>query len=350
MNFHGGNIYTENGTIESENYIDFSSNINPFGVSNVIKNAIIESIQDLVHYPDPYCRELRRELSYYHKINKDYIVCGNGGADIIFRFIKAVSPTNALIPVPTFSEYESVLKECNCKINYFIMPEPFEITEKLLYEMQSGTYDFLVLCNPNNPTGSLIETQLLKKILDLSKKKQILVLLDECFYDITEYENSMIHEIDKYPNLFILKSMTKMYAIPGLRIGYGICSDKKLITKVQDTGQPWSVSTLASRAGCSALHDDNSRVNFLKFLKEERKYFYNELKNLGLKVWKPSANYIFFRAKGNFELDKQLLYYNIFIRHCENYKGLNAEYYRVAIRKHEENQYFIQCLKKIINE
>lgn len=349
MNIHGGSIYTEDGIIESKNYIDFSSNINPFGVSHIIKNSIIESIQNLVHYPDSYCRELKRELSYYHKINKDYIICGNGGADIIFRLIKAVSPTNVLIPVPTFSEYESALKECNCKINYFTMPEPFKITEELLNEIYSGAYDFLILCNPNNPTGSLIETKLLKKILDLSKQKQIFVLLDECFYDMTEYDDSMIHEIDKYPNLFILKSMTKMYAIPGLRIGYGICSDEELIIKIQDTGQPWAVSTLAIKAGCSALHDDDSRTNFLNFLKKERQYFYSELEKLGFKVWKPSANYIFFKAKDNCELDKQLLHYNIFIRHCENYKGLNAEYYRVAILKHEENQYFIKCLKKIIS-
>ncbi len=353
MERHGGDIYTAKEFLKTEKWVDFSANINPFGVPHSVQCAIEGAVQNLVHYPDPYCRELRTALAQHHRVPFEQIVCGNGGADIIFRMVHAVSPHRALVPVPTFSEYGEALESYGCTVDYWKMPFPFVLTEALMEEMCSKDYDFLVLCNPNNPTGSLIKPKRLCSILDLAKQKQMTVLLDECFYDMTGEEaemHSMIQKIGRYPNLFLLKSMTKLYAIPGLRLGYGICADEKLVEQVRTTGQPWPVSVLAGAAGCAALRDAAYRQRFLMFLKQERQYLYNGLCRLGFRVWEPHANYVFFQAKGYHDLDRQLLKDHILLRHCENYRGLNAAYYRAAVRTHEENQYFLQCLKKVIVE
>lgn len=350
MKKHGGDIYTAKELLQTDELLDFSANINPFGVSASVRRAIENSIQELVHYPDPYCRSLRQALAQYHNVKPEHIVCGNGGADIIFRFVRAASPSRAIVPVPTFSEYGQALEECGCKVNYFEMPKPFQLTDALEQEISDGAYDFLALCNPNNPTGSLIEPGLLYKILDTAKQRKITVLLDECFLDMAGDGYSMIAKTSSYPNLFILKSMTKLYALPGLRLGYGICADSEMVERVRNTGQPWSVSTPASAAGCAALQDEEYRLKFLTFLKEERQYLYNGLRRLGFRVWEPHANYIFFSAQGCVDLDKRLLKNRILLRHCDNYQGLDAEYYRAAVRTHSENEILLSCLQEIIGE
>ena len=353
MKQHGGDVYTAKELLQTEKLVDFSANINPFGVPDSVQHAIADSVPILVHYPDPYCRELRMALARYHQVHASHIVCGNGGADIIFRLIRAAAPHYALVPVPTFSEYGEALEECGCKVHYWHMPDPFLVTEALLEEIQRGVYDFLVLCNPNNPTGALIEPDLLYKIMELAKQKNMLVLLDECFCDMTGDETgtcSMIPSYEAYPNLFLLKSMTKLYAIPGLRLGYGICADEKLVEQVRTTGQPWPVSTLASAAGCAALEDAAYRMQFLTFLKTERQYLYKGLQELGFRVWMPHANYVSFQVPGCCVLDQELLPYGILLRHCDNYQGLHAEYYRAAVRTHEENAYFLRCMRCVIEE
>lgn len=341
---HGGDIY-----FTTEKLIDFSANINPFGVPESVMTAIQNALPDIIHYPDSYQRKLRQEIAEFHQIQTNQIICGNGGADVVFRTIQAMHPEHALLPVPTFSEYEKALLENSCNINYWEMPE-LQITEAILSELEMHSYDFLVLCNPNNPTGTCIAPELLLKILKKAYQKNIFVLLDECFYDMTSADSeqySMIQNIHKFPNLLILKSMTKLYALAGLRLGYGICSDSNLIEKIRTTGQPWSVNTLAGVAGCTALHDNAYRLKFLNFLKQERAFLFQELQKLNFRVWKPHANYLFFQAENYPELDKQLLNYQILIRHCDSYQGLDKSYYRIAVRQHEENLYLLHCLQKI---
>ena len=349
MAVHGGDIYTAVEVLKNKDIIDFSANINPFGVPDLVCKAINENIDSLVNYPDPYNRKLRKALSEFHNIPIENIVCGNGGADIIFRTAKALKPHHALIPIPSFSEYEEALKETECKITYFNMQYPFRSYENISEEIQKNCYDFLVLCNPNNPTGTLISPVTLHKILDISYAKGIFVLLDECFCDMTEENQTLIKEYNIYPNVLILKSLTKMYAIAGLRVGYGISYDKKLIEKIRCTGQAWSVNTLAEIAGCTALKDTEYKKRFLEFLYKEKIYLYKGLKELGFDVWYPNANYIFFYSGSITDLDKQLLKYRILLRNCNTYRGLETGYYRTAVRTHKENEYLLSCLNEIVN-
>lgn len=342
---HGGDIY-----FTEEKLLDFSANINPFGVPASVMTAIQEALPEVIHYPDCQQRKFRKKLAEYHQISENQIVCGNGGADVLFRTIQTIHPAHALIPVPTFTEYEKALREISCKVTHWKMPD-FKITEQLIPELENNNYDFLVLCNPNNPTGLCIERALLLKILEVSRKQNIFVILDECFFDMTDlHKDSMIRKIQDFPNLFILKSMTKLYAIPGLRLGYGICSDQNLIQRIHHTGQAWSVNTIASAAGCAALQEENYRIRFLEFLEQEREFLAEELKKLNFKVWDSSANYLFFQAEQYPDLDQKLLEYHILIRHCDSYPTLDKSYYRIAVRTHEENLYLLDSLREIIQK
>lgn len=349
---HGGDIYTAKKQLHSDQLLDFSANINPFGVSDSVQSAICGAIPQLSHYPDPNQTMLTNALAVYHNIQPQQIICGNGGADVLFRAVQTIRPQHAVIPIPTFSEYGKALEENGCSVTYWEMKEPFDLTESFLTELQTGKYDFLVLCNPNNPTGSLLSTSLLQKILTLTVQKKIFVLLDECFCDMTEtaLQSSMIAVCNEYSNLFILKSMTKRYAIPGLRLGYGICSDVTLAEQIRQAGQPWSVNTLASVAGCAALQDIVYQQQFQQFLQTERWFLYHALQELGFTVWKPAANFVFFHAEQFHDLESELLSYHILLRSCGNYRGLDDTYYRVAVRKREENIFLLQCLKEILQK
>ncbi|MDE5755094.1 MAG: aminotransferase class I/II-fold pyridoxal phosphate-dependent enzyme [Oscillospiraceae bacterium] len=346
---HGGDIY-----FTEEKLLDFSANINPFGIPESVMTAIRNALPEIVHYPDQEQRKLRKVIADYHRIPEEWIICGNGGADVLFRTVQTILPVHALIPVPTFTEYEEALKENFCEVTHWTMEMPyFSITEKLLPELEKNNYDFLVLCNPNNPTGLCIERALLLRIMEICRERKIFVLLDECFFDMTDIQAekfSMIRKIQDFPNVFILKSMTKLYAIPGLRSGYGICSDSELIRSIRGIGQPWSVNTLASVAGCAALQEEHYRIQFLEFLEQERRFLYAELKKLNFQVWDSRANYLFFQAEQYPDLDQQLLAYHILIRHCDSYPTLDKSYYRIAVRTHEENLYLLDSLREMIQK
>lgn len=345
---HGGNIYQGNGK-----WLDFSANINPLGVPETVRTAIAAAMDDLVHYPDPQQKKLRQVIAAYHEIPMAQIVCGNGGADVIFRTVRAAAPRHALVPVPAFTEYEAALREAGCRVTRWQMPFPYGIDAELLPELKHGDYDFLVLCNPNNPTGTGISPELLEQILRITAEKQIFVLLDECFCDMAETDPeivSLLPRLAEFSHVLVLRSLTKLYAIPGLRLGYGICADTKRIESIRLTGQPWPVNQLAEAAGIAALNDTVYRRQTLDLLEQERWRLYDGLGKLGLRMWKPSANYVFFQAESCTDLDQQLLPYGILLRHCDNYPGLDATYYRAAVRLPEENQYLLQCLGQICDE
>lgn len=342
---HGGNIYTEQ--TNAPDLLDFSANINPFGVPESVKQAIFAAIPTLVHYPDPQQTALTQAIATHHALQPEQIVCGNGGADVLFRALQCLHPKRALLPVPSFLEYETALQEIGCSVIYWQMSPNLTITDVILPELQTGQYDCLMLCNPNNPTGTLLQKSQLLPILDCCLQNGIRVILDECFCDMTSeaQQASLLASCTAYPNVFFLKSLTKRFAIPGLRLGYGVCADTALIKKVRQTGQPWSVNTLAAAAGIAALQDTAYQQQFQTFLEQEQPAFYHALQAIPtLQVWKPAANFIFFRAACT-DLQERLLHRHILIRHCENYVGLDATYYRTAIRSHAENQILLQALK-----
>ncbi|WFR56091.1 histidinol-phosphate transaminase [Anaerocolumna sp. AGMB13025] len=336
---HGGEIY------DKEITWDFSVNTNPFGLPEGVKDALIKHMEEYSLYPDNCCTGLITALSDYEEINRNYIICGNGASDLIFRLCYAIKPKKAMVTAPSFSEYEKALKEVGCELEYAYLTEAedFLVTERLLEELNE-TLDLLFLCNPNNPTGALISPGLLKDIIKYCHKYHIFLVMDECFLDFTDEAEA--YSVKKYlegnDKIFLLKAFTKIYAMAGIRLGYGLCSSEKLLRLMSAMGPAWNVSIPAQVAGIQALKEESYRLKSKDLISEEKIYLYESLRKLGLKVFKPAANYLFFKCRES--LYDWLLGKGILIRQCDNYHGLTPEYFRIAVKKHKENEILIKAI------
>ena len=352
---HGGNLERamEKYGISSEKIIDFSANINPLGFSSKTREAIIKNLDRLSHYPDPECKEAKKEISHYFKIDYENIVLGNGSTELIYLIVKTLKPKKVFIPVPTFCEYERALNNNNVSINFYKLKEEqeFSISINEIISQLAGI-GLVFLCNPNNPTGTfLLKKEMLTLVKEVQRRK-IFLVLDEAFIDLYE-EESFIKEVKNYDHLIILRSLTKFYGLPGLRIGFGV-SSPKLIKKLKAQKIPWSVNCLAQIAVREMLRDEKYISKSKSFLIEEKEFFYQELSNIeGWKVYKPSANFIFIKLLGNISsemLQNNLAKKGILIRDCSNFRGLEeGKFIRVAVRTRKENIMLIKELKMIFN-
>ncbi|MGI6257432.1 MAG: threonine-phosphate decarboxylase CobD [Anaerovoracaceae bacterium] len=338
---HGGDIYTE------ERIIDYSANINPLGLPRGVKKAVAESLDLCIHYPDPLCRELTAAVAEKDDVAPEHLLFGNGAADVIFRLVLAKAPKKALLTAPTFSEYESALDVVGCFMDHYLLREEegFALDRGFLSAIHKDL-DILFLCNPNNPTGLPIDRQLLLEILARCAENHVLMVVDECFLAMTE-EISLKDQVEEYPNLFILRAFTKDYAMPGLRLGYGISSDLELLERMFSVGQPWSVSVPAQKAGVQATREEEYRKASRVLVDRERDYLVKELKALGYKVYPPAANYIFFRVDRHKEaFHREMRQAGFLVRDCSNYRGLEEGYFRIAVRKREDNEKLVTALRE----
>lgn len=337
---HGGDVYGF-----EKQLIDFSANVNPFGMPESAKSAIIKNLDKYHAYPDPFCRKLTEETAKYYNINKKHIIFGNGAGDIIYRLVLSYKPKSALLIAPTFSEYEKALILTGCKIDYYILDSELKIKEDILNMIEDK--DIIFICNPNNPTGITCDEKLMDKISTKAEKEKSLLVIDECFLDFTgQKEKSLINTADKNKHLFILKAFTKFFGMAGLRLGYGICGNEKIIEDIRFTLQPWSVSSAAQDAGIAALNDKEYQEKTINYIKKQRDYLKSELKNIGLKVYDSETNYILFYVEDE-NLKEKLLEHNILIRDCSNYKGLKTGFYRIAVKHEEDNKKLVDALKYI---
>mgnify|MGYP004475292461 FL=1 len=337
---HGGDVY------KYRNCLDFSANLNPLGTPESVKKAICDSLDHIAEYPQVGSELLREKIAEYEGVKTEEVICGNGAAEVIFTLCRAVNPKKALIPAPTFAEYGQALASTGCELEYYMLTENegFMLGEAYLDILHKGL-DMAFLCNPNNPTGMLIPHRLLKKILEKSRKLGILLVVDECFLDFVKepQEYSLKRSLSGFDNLFILKAFTKRYAMAGVRLGYGLCSNRVLLDKMERNVQPWNVSTMAQEAGIQARSETEYVEKGRQLVFRESQWLKEEMTRIGYKVFPSEANYIFF--KGPEELFDFCLRKRIVIRDCSNYPGLTKGYYRIAVKKHEENVKLIEVLE-----
>lgn len=343
MNKHGGYFGTDVNKV-----VDFSVNVNPLGPSHLVIEKLKESLGDIVRYPEIDGETGRKLLSKSLDIDTREIILGNGATELIYSYAKALKPQKVLIVEPTFTEYRRALEVNGSSVYEFITDEndDFEINiDALLSKIQEVKPDLVVICNPNNPTGTLTQKENLKSILDVLKKMQSYLFIDESFIDFIE-EASCKSLIREYP-LFILRSMTKFYAIPGLRLGYGL-GHIDLISKLNRVKEPWTLNSLALQSLPVLLEDKDYKEKTLKWFNQEKQFLFNELSKLNnLRVFKSNSNFFLCKfLRGNVgDLKKNLLEQGIYIRTCNDFKGLDDKYFRIAIRTHEENLMLINKLR-----
>jgi len=347
---HGGDIYTARNLTGKKDIIDFSANINPLGLPGGLRKAINDGIKECEKYPDPFCRKLVSALAVYENINEEYIFCANGASDIIFRLAPALKPKRALLLAPTFTDYEKALKTVGCETDYYLLSaeNEFSISGDYIKRISPET-DMVWICNPNNPTGQGCNKLFLYKVLDHCRQTNTVVLVDECFIDFMDHpeEYSVQSHIGSHNNLIILKAFTKIFAMPGIRLGYALTSNTEIIEKLRHSGQDWSVSALAQAAGISALQNKKYLQNTKELVSIERRFLQKELTELGFKIYGSMANYIFFHSPSFKNLDRMLLSKGILIRSCSNYAGLGSGYFRVAVRNNSDNLKLLVALKDI---
>ncbi len=336
---HGGNIRGVR--------LDFSVNLNPLGMPESVRAAVIAAADDWERYPDHDCAELTELLAEHENTPPGRIVCGNGAADLIYRAAHAFRPKRAVIFAPTFGEYKKALAEVGCEVREHMLSEEdgFLPGEGFLDELTPGT-DMAIICSPNNPTGRLIPPPLLWTIADRCAENGITLLCDECFLGFAE--NAAEHSLARHMNgrCIILRAFTKLYCMAGLRLGYAVCGSGETADRLRRSGQYWSVSAAAQAAGAAALKEVKYAADTPALIAAEREYLSGELRRLGLTVYPSEANFLLFR--GGDGLDERLLGCGILIRGCGSYTGLDGGFYRIAVRGHEDNTRLIKAMERCI--
>lgn len=339
---HGGNIY------QYESILDFSANLNPLGMPEAVKEAAKRGIDASVHYPDPDCGKLRAALEKREGVPAGQIICGNGAAELIFLLAAARRPKRAVLMAPSFAEYGQALEAFGCSCVYdCLQPERGFVPEREYLRLLTPETDMVFLCNPNNPTGLLTERDFLNEVLERCRRNGILLVTDECFLDFTgkKEDYTMVPELSG-GGLFVLKAFTKLYAMAGLRLGYGMCADPELLDLMNRLRQPWSVSVPAQEAGCAALLEKEYERKTVLYVKQEREWLAEKLSGYPLTLYPGQANYLFFRSDIT-DLKERLIGQGILIRDCSNYVGLEPGYYRIAVRTRRENERLIRVMDRI---
>jgi len=360
---HGGNLRRAQELYGLDSFIDLSANINPFGPPPGVWKSLQHGMVDIVNYPDPESRALRKTLSSHLGISAESIMIGNGAGDLIFTIVQALKPKKVAIPIPTFSEYERAACSVGAKVSYIPLgPEGWARfnqdensrdehgVDQMWREFLNGC-DLLFLCSPHNPTGSILDKDMFERILCLTKELGCRILFDESFLDFLsdELRQSARTYIETNDHLIVLYSLTKFYSLPGLRLGT-VFSHPSLLAYFDKYRDPWSVNVLAQHAGIAALEDLNFPEDVREKLRESRLLFYQKFTSNGfsdLRLWPTSVNFALIEVLNPTvgEIIQYLGGQGILVRDCGNFTGLPENFIRVAIKDIFVMQRLIEGLK-----
>lgn len=333
-------------------FLDFSANINPLGPPPGVFEAIRDNIPSIIHYPEPEGKQFKLHLSKRLGVAEEHLILGNGAVELIYLLAHTLAPQTALIPSPTFSEYTSALKsrKTACRLLYTSAAEDFRLDPASL-DLKGA--DILFICNPNNPTGYLLPESDFVQILAKAEQENTFLVVDESFMDFVEVNKQWRASdyLKRSERLFVIYSLTKFYAIPGLRLGCGI-GNPALIRQIKARKDPWNVNSLALAAGTAALEDTGFEQSSRSLIKREREFLAFELDKLpGLKPFPAVANFMLVQNLGQvsgLELVDRLGSLGILIRDCSTFPGLNGDFFRIAVKDRESNTGLIDALTKVL--
>jgi len=353
---HGGNVYqvARQLGVKVETIIDFSASINPLGYSPRIKKALSSYEHAIINYPDTKSYDFLQALSSYHDLPPENFIGGNGSTEFIHLLPGIIRPKSVLIVAPAFTEYEHSFQRAKGVVFYFDTYEKdrFEIQKKRLVEELKRGYSALYICNPGNPTGGLLPAETMNEIVTFACKKGTNVIADETFMDFSE-KHSIKHHVKNFDNLFVLRSMTKFFALPGLRAGYMILH-ARAVERFKEKQVPWSMNALAQQAGSESLNDSAYIKKTIKYIQEARSALVAELKKISsLTVFNSSANFLLLKLNESArvttgDIYEKLLQKGIVIRTCEDFKGLGERFFRIAVKKKNENKKLVTELQAIL--
>lgn len=351
---HGANVNDISSIYNKDpkDIIDFSSNINPKVIDN-LERYVIDALNECRHYPDINYTNLRNNISKYINVDQSFIIPGNGATEIIYLLMKSIGNRLAILN-PTFSEYKrsAVLNKLEVVDLELDKNNNFDLDLENI-KLNINKFDSLFICNPNNPNGKVKYIEIL---LELMNEHNKLLIVDETFMEFVEREEdfSLVKFIEKYNNLFILKAVTKFFGLPGLRLGYGVTSNKNIIETIYKYKEPWTINSFAEHLSNYIFEDRNYIERSKKYYIEERDYMLAELKKIKkLTVYDTDTNFVLLKVYGQtseYIKDKLIKDGNILIRDASNFIGLDNSFIRVAIKSHDENKLLIKHMKDILGD
>lgn len=338
---HGGNVFFQN------NCIDFSANINFLGIPDPVMQAARSGLVAAVQNPQEQSGTLEEHIADWEGVAPEHVFCNNGASEIVRSLVQVLQPKKALLPAPGFEEYLRPLSMVQCGITYYYTKEEdgFQIRLDNFLEQITEDTDLVFCCNPNNPTAVLYEKAFLEQVLKRCEQTDTMLVLDECCLDFTEdAQNITMHAKDADRRLFIVKDFTKMFAMPGIRLGYGLCTDEAFIGKLRGTLQPWSVSSVAKKAGIACTKQYEFIKKTVQETAKERGWLLEEFRRIGIEKSKGEANMVFFKSRPRLHAFGMM--HGIMLRDCSNLEGMPEGYYRIAVRSREENEKLIEVLEQ----
>jgi threonine-phosphate decarboxylase len=368
---HGGNVHAAsraNGRPIPQ-LIDFSASINPLGVSPLVQRALVNAIPFSVHYPDPYGDDLRKQIGQSFRVDPESIVLGNGSVELISILPRALSIRHGLVIGPTFMEFERALTLGGAQSTYLHAraadryAPPVEQVQAMLkkrkYVGRSGTYgrpspgppiDAVFLCNPNSPTGRAVTRSGIRQLLQTVQQVKAHLIVDEAFVDFCP-SCSVLNDVAKSQKLIVIRSFTKFFAIPGLRIGY-VVGPRDIVTRIRGLQPPWSVNSLAQAAAMAALQDSGYRGRSLALIRRERVRFMSRLRSLpGVRLFPSQANFLLLELPPKYSVPRIAEWcreQGVLVRDCQDFSGMNRRSLRLAVRRSKENDLLVNLLTRAL--
>ncbi|MGR3293153.1 MAG: threonine-phosphate decarboxylase CobD, partial [Candidatus Scalindua sp.] len=345
LNGHGGNVkqICDKYGLNPDEIIDFSASINPLGYPAVVRKAVSEQFDEILHYPDSQCSDLRKSIAEKIPCSESNVIIGNGSNELFYLIPRALKPERGVLIQPTFGEFKDAFSNSNVDVIEIINDDKdFPTINNNISRLKSVDDCMVFLCNPNNPTGQLTPKE---DIIELVKDNpNRLIVIDEAFMDFVEDDEkySVIKDAPLMDNLIVVRSLTKFYGFPGLRLGY-LVANESTVNKLMRYKEPWTVNTIAQVAGMAAINDEEFITNTLQYVSVEKTFLYDGLKMIkGIHPFQPTVNFILVRignsAITSSSIQTLLLKNNILIRNCSNFVGLDETYFRVAVKTREDNR------------
>lgn len=357
--FHGSDLEKIEQVfhIKKEDIISFSANVNPLGISPVLRRTLAEKIDIITSYPDREYASLRNCIASYTHTEADHIIVGNGSTELISLFIQIEHPKKALILGPTYSEYEREISLGGGTSLYFPLKESdnFQLDLDGLKKQLNESIDLLVICNPNNPTSTAIKRKIMRSILDTCKEYDIFVMVDETYVEFADEQDEItaVSLTNYYNNIIILRGISKFFAAPGLRLGYAVTGNHDLLKAMNTRKNPWTINSLAEAAGELMFSDVDYIKRTRQLITSERKKILQQLSDMdSVKVYEPIANFVLFRILKDTVTSDQVFEHairrNMMIRDCSTFPFLDHKYVRFCFMMPDMNQQLIQCLQDIL--
>lgn len=340
---HGGIYSVDHRRVRA----DFSSNVNPLGAPKKALKAIERGSALASVYPDPECADLKRSLARYLRTDAGMMVVGNGAVEIIHWFARAFAKRRAVIPAPTFCEYELAAQRAGAETTFVPLGPDFCLDSGAVIDAARGA-DALFLCNPNNPSG-LLATSEIEKIIK-SVDSSTMILLDECFIELADETETLVRMVPAHDNLVVLRSLTKSHGLAGLRVGYSI-SSQDVVERLSAFKVPWNVNGLAQVAGVAAISDRTHIAKSVRLIKKEKKFLHDRI--MKMQSFAPlasDANFFLVKLDGidstEFR-DVLLKKTGVLVRDCSTFTGMGSQHVRVAVKTHSENLALLKALERM---